>query len=275
MKIFENKFVISILAFLFLSPLSLAAAEDTAVGDQASAVVADTGPVSAPEGKTGAVAESPLSTEPAAKEAVQAVAPEIGSPAASTAGIPAAPAEAAASGSGSAVADKVDPDVALADPAPAAAPSAGASNGQAKQIQNVPLIAGGKVQYVTLSKPGKEVFVKNRAGEWIPGEDGMVILPGDQVRTSKDSTVMIILDGGKVGNIEVKEGSLFTLLRADIDPATGDKKTLLNLAVGKMMVKAETLTGNSSFEVQTPSAITGVRGTLFEVEVEGKLPPLR
>ncbi len=127
-----------------------------------------------------------------------------------------------------------------------------------------------EARYVTLKNPGKEVFVKNRAGEWVPAEDGMVILPGDEVRTAaKDSTVEVILDGGKVGHIELKEGSLFKVLEAEVNPATGDKKTLLDLAVGKILVKAEALTGASQFEVRTPSAIAGVRGTMFEVEVKG------
>lgn len=131
----------------------------------------------------------------------------------------------------------------------------------------------GGTQYVTLSKPGRDVFVKGRSGEWMPAEDGMVILPGDEVRTEKGSSVAVILDGGKVGQLELKEGSLFKIIKAETDPVTGDKKTLLDLAVGKILVRAEALAGNSKFEVQTPSATTGVRGTLFEIEVEGKLPP--
>ncbi|HQB12266.1 MAG TPA: FecR domain-containing protein, partial [Candidatus Omnitrophota bacterium] len=50
--------------------------------------------------------------------------------------------------------------------------------------------------------------------------------------------------------------------------ATGETSTLLNLAVGKLLAKVEPLTGNSSFSVRTPSAISGVRGTSFEVEIE-------
>lgn len=124
-------------------------------------------------------------------------------------------------------------------------------------------------QYVTLKNPGKGVFVKNRAGQWVPAADGMVVLPGDEIKTEKDSTVEVVLDGGKVGHVELKEGSLFKILQAETNLVTGDKKTLLDLAVGKILIKAEALTGSSKFEVRTPSAIAGVRGTLFEVEVKG------
>lgn len=129
-------------------------------------------------------------------------------------------------------------------------------------------------QYVTLSKPGKDVFVKDRSGKWVAAEDGMVILPGDEVRTAQGSSVEVILDSGKVGHIEIKGGSLFKVSQAETDPVTGDQKTLLDLAVGKILVKAQALKGNSRFEVRTPSSLTGVRGTLFEVEVEGKLGPM-
>jgi hypothetical protein len=99
----------------------------------------------------------------------------------------------------------------------------------------------------------------------------MVILPGDQVRTASQSSVEVLLDGGKVGVVEIKGGSLFRVSKAETDPVMGDKTTLLDLAVGKVMVHVEKLKGNSRFEVKTPTALTGVRGTTFEVTVKEKL----
>jgi hypothetical protein len=126
------------------------------------------------------------------------------------------------------------------------------------------------MRYGTLRKPGKDVFVKCRGGKWMPAADGMVILPGDEVKTASAGSVEVMLDGGKVGRVEVKEGSLFRIAKAESDPVTGDKATLLELAIGKILVKAESLRGNSRFEVKTPTALTGVRGTLFEVTVKEK-----
>jgi hypothetical protein len=79
------------------------------------------------------------------------------------------------------------------------------------------------------------------------------------------------LDDGKVGQVEVKEGSLFRINKAETDPVMGDKTTILDLAIGKVMVHVEKLKGNSRFEVRTPTALTGVRGTTFEVTVKEKL----
>ena len=65
-----------------------------------------------------------------------------------------------------------------------------------------------------------------------------------------------------------KRGSLFRINTAETDPKTGNKMTLLDLAVGKVLVHAAKLKGGSRFEVRTPTAISGVRGTVFEVEVK-------
>ena len=126
-------------------------------------------------------------------------------------------------------------------------------------------------RYGTLRKPGKDVFVKCKGGTWMPAKDGMVILPGDEVKTAAAGSVQVVLDGGKVGRVEIKEGSLFRIAKAETDTTTGDKTTLLDLAIGKILVKVEPLNGISRFEVKTPTALTGVRGTVFEVTVKEKV----
>jgi hypothetical protein len=126
-------------------------------------------------------------------------------------------------------------------------------------------------RYGTLKNPGKDVFVKSQGGDWMPAKDGMVILPGDQVKTADSSSVEVMMDGGNTGKVEIKEGSLFRILQAESDPSTGDKRTVLDLALGKILVKVESLKGNSKFEVRTPTALTGVRGTIFEVTVKEKV----
>ncbi|MEI7751661.1 MAG: FecR domain-containing protein [Candidatus Omnitrophota bacterium] len=125
-------------------------------------------------------------------------------------------------------------------------------------------------RYGTLKNPGKDVFVKSRGGEWKSAIDGMVILPGDEVKTAERNSVEVLMDGGKIGRVEIKEGSLFRIQKAETDTVTGDRTTILDLALGKILVKVEALKGNSKFEVRTPTALTGVRGTLFEVTVKEK-----
>jgi hypothetical protein len=126
------------------------------------------------------------------------------------------------------------------------------------------------MRYGTLKNPGKDVFVKSPDGEWKSAKDGMVILPGDEVKTAPQSSVDVLMDGGATGRIEIKEGSLFRIQKAETDATTGDKSTIIDLALGKILVKVESIKGNGKFEVRTPTALTGVRGTIFEVSVKEK-----
>ena len=123
------------------------------------------------------------------------------------------------------------------------------------------------MRYGTLKNPGKNVFVKGRNGKWMAASDGMVILPGDEVRTIGTDTVELMLDNDNIGHIKVDGGSIFRIKEMNEDQDTKDQTTLLELALGKMLLKVEPLKGNSKFEVKTPTAVTSVHGTVFEVEV--------
>ncbi len=120
----------------------------------------------------------------------------------------------------------------------------------------------------TISNVRGEVFVRQGHEDWKAAQPGMVLNQGDEIKTSMSGLADLLLDDGKVGSVQVKEKSSFKLETMQVDQATGDKATLLNLAIGKVMVHAEKLHGNSKFEVRTPTSTTGVRGTMFEVTVE-------
>ena len=54
-----------------------------------------------------------------------------------------------------------------------------------------------------------------------------------------------------------------------VDPKADTSKTLLDLAMGEILIKAQKVHGEKSqFEVKTPTSIVGVRGTTFNVKVE-------
>jgi len=127
-----------------------------------------------------------------------------------------------------------------------------------------------QVHRAELKDPGRDVFIRSPGGQWQPATTGTVLLPGDEVRTITGSSVKMLLEGGAVGQVEVSERSFLRIGKAETNTVTGDKTTLLELAVGKVLVHAEKLKGESSFEVRTPTALTGVRGTTFTVEVKEK-----
>ena len=126
------------------------------------------------------------------------------------------------------------------------------------------------VREATVIKVKGEVTVKSAAGEWQPAKAGVVLRQEDQIRTGKGGFAEILLDDGKVGRLELKENSHLRLNTLSESPSSGDRVTLLDLAVGKVLVHAQKLRGESKFEVRTPTSTTGVRGTVFEVSVEEK-----
>lgn len=124
------------------------------------------------------------------------------------------------------------------------------------------------LRHATLSDFSGAVMVRQGGSTWQAAQMGMTLHPSDEVKTSEGAFAEILLDDGAVGKVKVNEKSLFKIQALDQDLTTRDNITLLDLAIGKVMVQAEKLQGNSKFEVRTPTSTTGVRGTMFEVSVE-------
>lgn len=113
------------------------------------------------------------------------------------------------------------------------------------------------------------VEVKIANSDWLPAQEGMVLHIEDEIRTGKDSMAELVLDeAGATGWLEIKEMTRMKLNTLDLNSLTGEKRTMLDVAIGRVMVHVEKLEGDSKFEVRTPTATMGVRGTVFEVIVE-------
>ena len=130
------------------------------------------------------------------------------------------------------------------------------------------LAVAAQTRDATLSKIRGEVLVRQDQQDWKLAQQGMVLHQGDEIKTSANADAELLLDNGSVGNVKIAPKSNFKIGTMEMNAATGEKTTLLKLAVGKVLVHAEKLKGNSKFEVATPTATTGVRGTLFEVSVD-------
>lgn len=112
-----------------------------------------------------------------------------------------------------------------------------------------------------------QVTVKQNQEEWKPALAGNVLKEKDEIKTGPGGYAELLMDGGDVARLELKENSYFRINTMGFDKETGEKSTLLDLAIGKVLVHAEKLKSDSKFEVRTPTSTTGVRGTVFEVEV--------
>jgi len=112
-----------------------------------------------------------------------------------------------------------------------------------------------------------------RAGEkeWIEVKHGMEIGVEDQIVTGPDSSADIIfIRNSQRSKLRILEDADMSLLTLNLDKVTGDSEILLDLAIGHIIIKTDPLKDKSRFEVLTPTSMTAVRGTGFEIKVVRK-----
>jgi len=122
---------------------------------------------------------------------------------------------------------------------------------------------------VIMQVEGK-VEVKTAAKAWQPARVGMALNQNDTIRTKKNSSATLNLDGkAQTAIVEVKEKTELSLAEMVAVKDKDIQRTLLDLSLGNILIKAKKLhSGKSSFEVKTPTSVVAVRGTTFAVSVE-------
>lgn len=103
---------------------------------------------------------------------------------------------------------------------------------------------------------------------WVPASVGDVLKAGDTFRTDPMASAELNFDGSsETAIVKVSENAELVLNKLTLNKATNAKDTLIDLAIGSVLIKANELEEESKFEVNTPTSIVGVRGTTFEVRV--------
>ncbi len=127
----------------------------------------------------------------------------------------------------------------------------------------------GKRTAVILDTKGK-VETKAPKEGWVSAKVGDVLSEGYVIRTvGSDSFALIKLEGKETSDVEIKKNSQLRLAELAEDKQKSTQSTMLDLALGDILIKAEKLQSDKSkFEVKTPTSIVGVRGTTFSVSVE-------
>ncbi len=100
-------------------------------------------------------------------------------------------------------------------------------------------------------------------GEWRKAENGMTVNIGDSIRTARHSMADIILDDQKKNVVSMGEKTLVVL-----NSASADTIDRLDLSRGRVFSNMEGIKSGLSFEVNTPSAVAGVRGSSYMVYAE-------
>lgn len=119
----------------------------------------------------------------------------------------------------------------------------------------------------TVTKMQGEAVV-TRAGQQTiePLKIGTVLGSGDTIETKDNGKVELQIANGNT--INMTPNSNLTLSKLISYPATGEYDNLLESKVG--MIRANVVAkikGKSTFKIKTPTAICGVRGTVFYIEV--------
>lgn len=125
-----------------------------------------------------------------------------------------------------------------------------------------------EVQSAKVADLKGDVTVKlSKEADWSAVKAEMILSEGAVLKTGADSWAYLII-GKEAATVEVKENSQIFISELKKGEQNNAQKTLLDLAVGKILVKAQKLQSEESrFEVKTPTSLVGIRGTTFEVEV--------
>ncbi len=99
--------------------------------------------------------------------------------------------------------------------------------------------------------------------EWRAASVGMTLKEGDRVRTARRSSVDIVLDGARKNTVRIEQKALVTL-----NSSVAGEMDRIDLSRGKVYANLEGLKAEQGFEVTTPSAVAGVRGSSYSVYAE-------
>jgi hypothetical protein len=121
----------------------------------------------------------------------------------------------------------------------------------------------GRIEHIK----GKAEIKRTGYPRFVPASKGMVVNPGDEIQTGPGSEVVIALENMAITNLG--GNASYTLRTLEVNPETKSTQIQVDLPKGKLWSEVGRLkTKDSSFRIETPAAVTGVRGTVFRVEVE-------
>jgi len=108
--------------------------------------------------------------------------------------------------------------------------------------------------------------------DWLSLAEGDIVSEKSVLRTNSNSKVKLLLNGEvETAIVWIKPNSQLFLSTLTENPEETRQNTLLDLAIGEILIKAQKLHAqDSKFEVKTPTSIVGVRGTTFAVTVQAE-----
>lgn len=119
-------------------------------------------------------------------------------------------------------------------------------------------------QIAVLSASSGEVLLQEAEKTlWQSAEEGTFLFEGDKIQTREDSSAEITFDYESI--VELSENSLLEIKNLKIKEDNSEE-SVLKLEIGRVLAEVEKLPVGSRFEIHTPTAVVGVRGTQFLLE---------
>jgi hypothetical protein len=109
--------------------------------------------------------------------------------------------------------------------------------------------------------------MKSHTTSWIKAEVGVTLEPDDTLRTGDNSIAVITFFEGSV--VVLEPGTQVSVAKLNIVTETGSTHIGLVQEIGRTVSRVKKLADTAStFEIQTPTCVAAVRGTIMLVDVQ-------
>ncbi len=117
---------------------------------------------------------------------------------------------------------------------------------------------------VTIATGTVRVYKKG-ATDWRSAKKGELLIQDDKLQTGEDGVAEVILGNGN--SILLGFSTELVFEKMEYDPKTGEYNNTFGSSRGKVKAVIEKLGKNSVFQVKTPTAICGARGTVMLLDI--------
>ncbi len=143
---------------------------------------------------------------------------------------------------------------------------------QSLQKKWIPADGAAQMSAAIASMSGEVRIFKKGATDWREAKLNEPISQGDRLQTALGAKAEIRLSNGNA--LFVQEETELGVASLDYDPNTGDYKTVFGMTQGRVGGLVERISKSSTFQVRTPTAIAGARGSYFEVVAPPSITPI-
>jgi alpha-tubulin suppressor-like RCC1 family protein len=113
---------------------------------------------------------------------------------------------------------------------------------------------------------GNVSVMKAGTGSWTEAQEGMSLGVGDSIKTGDDSSAQITFSEGTI--VELEAGTEIEIASLDISTGTGPATIILEQTIGSVIFRVTKIVDAASrYEVETPTGVVAVRGSIMQVNV--------